>query len=295
MLNTISRAFLFCERKMISQKEFAFLVMKIFMWILTGAFWHGLYLWSSTGLLASSIMLMILQLMFIYVPRIRPEIRSAFAAYSWIYLVYFGIVSFLNGFSYFIQGLHDLNGIKEIIILPPFSPFHLHIYVFFEKVIQYVYWKIQKYYMTSYAETQREIFDDGVCAICMGPHDNPSRPHYGHTFCFECLWSWCRIKMACPLCSRPVTAIKSERQPQYVDDDSHQLDIISLIHFNVDEFGLNEEFVVINVNTVVFGMKWLAVWCLSFLWIYAMAWNYKYAAAMQSNAPQFIYGKYKEI
>ena len=117
LLNTIySRAFLFCERKMISQKEFAFLVMKIFIWILTGTIWHGLYLWSSTSLLVCTIMLMILKRMFIYVPRIRPEIRSAFAAYSWIYLVYFGIVSFLNGISYFIQTLHALKVIKEIIL-----------------------------------------------------------------------------------------------------------------------------------------------------------------------------------
>ncbi len=300
LLNTIySRAFLFCERKMISQKEFAFLVMKIFIWILTGTFWHGLCSTMERHgvLLAWTFIWMILNLMFWFVPGIRREIRSAFAAYSWIYLVYFGIVSFLNGFSYFIQGLHVLKVIKEIIILPPFSPFHLHIYVLCEKVMQYVYWKIKELIMTSnnaIAEIQiKEIFDDGLCAICMGPHENPSRPHCGHTFCFECLRSWCLIKKACPLCSKPVTAIKSEQQTQFVDDFS-QISDITLIQFDDDELNrLGEELLEIGRSIVMFGRMWLINWCIHSLWIYAAAICKNVAVMHDSNAPEYIYGRDK--
>jgi hypothetical protein len=143
--------------------------------------------------------------MILYMPQSRLNIRSAFNAYSWIYLVSFGITSFMTGLSSYLQALHAMNFIEEINFSPTPSPNHLHICFVCAKISNYVYWKLKKYYMTRNVTVETQInqntivFDDGVCAICMGPHDNASRPHCGHTFCFSCLWSWCRIKFACPI------------------------------------------------------------------------------------------------
>lgn len=47
------------------------------------------------------------------------------------------------------------------------------------------------------------IYDDGQCAICLGPHINKSLPDCGHVFCFQCLVDWCHIKLECPSCKKP--------------------------------------------------------------------------------------------
>ena len=52
------------------------------------------------------------------------------------------------------------------------------------------------------------VYDDGTCAICMGPHENKSRPPCGHVFCFQCLAEWCRIRQQCPMCNRRITSFK---------------------------------------------------------------------------------------
>nr|CAH0111939.1 unnamed protein product [Daphnia galeata] len=46
-------------------------------------------------------------------------------------------------------------------------------------------------------------YDDGICAICLGPHINKSNPNCGHVFCFRCLVDWCQIKLECPTCKQP--------------------------------------------------------------------------------------------
>jgi hypothetical protein len=115
------------------------------------------------------------------------------------------------------------------------------------------------------------IFDDGVCAICMGPHDNASRPHCGHTFCFSCLWSWCRIKFACPICQRPVTTIQVERTPNYDDGDDLRFDT-PLFNFNVDQTLLNHEMIKIVDNVIVFVLRFMGVWILSIMYVYSNAW-----------------------
>lgn len=43
-------------------------------------------------------------------------------------------------------------------------------------------------------------FDDGQCAICIGPHETKSRPKCGHVFCYQCLTQWSHIKLECPTC-----------------------------------------------------------------------------------------------
>lgn len=46
-------------------------------------------------------------------------------------------------------------------------------------------------------------FDDGQCAICIGPHETKSRPKCGHVFCYQCLTQWSHIKLECPTCKEP--------------------------------------------------------------------------------------------
>lgn len=48
-------------------------------------------------------------------------------------------------------------------------------------------------------------YDDGQCAICLGPHINKSLPDCGHVYCFQCLVDWCHIKLECPSCKKPFT------------------------------------------------------------------------------------------
>ena len=59
------------------------------------------------------------------------------------------------------------------------------------------------------------IYDDGMCAICMGPHENKSLPSCGHVFCYECLAEWCRIRQICPMCNRPITSFKHSFESDY--------------------------------------------------------------------------------
>lgn len=53
------------------------------------------------------------------------------------------------------------------------------------------------------------LYDDGDCAICLGPHQNKSSPKCGHVFCYDCLktltdhqTNQCR-QSQCPTCRQP--------------------------------------------------------------------------------------------
>lgn len=50
-------------------------------------------------------------------------------------------------------------------------------------------------------------YDDGQCAICLGPHADKSQLQCGHFFCYHCLTEWCKVKLECPTCKRPFTCI----------------------------------------------------------------------------------------
>lgn len=54
-------------------------------------------------------------------------------------------------------------------------------------------------------ESIANIYDDGQCAICLGPHINKSVPDCGHVCCFQCLVEWSGIKLECPSCKKPFT------------------------------------------------------------------------------------------
>lgn len=49
-------------------------------------------------------------------------------------------------------------------------------------------------------------FDNGQCAICLDQmEETKSKLQCGHVFCFECLMSWCRVKLECPTCRTSFT------------------------------------------------------------------------------------------
>ena len=88
-------------------------------------------------------------------------------------------------------------------------------------------------------------YDDGICAICLGPHINKSNPDCGHVFCFRCLVDWCQIKLECPTCKQPFQnfrhnihirptcdQIYTPDPPAFVPDDERNTDIED-IHLTV--------------------------------------------------------------
>jgi hypothetical protein len=252
---------------MIDQTKASLLLLEIFIWIYTGTFFHAIYERSGMVLICYTWALTNLGCMFLYIPQSRQKFQSAFNAYSWIYLVHFGINSFITSLSSFLQKLHAMNFVEEIIFLPTLSANHLHICFVCAKISNYVY---KQYYMTrnvtveTQINTNAIIFDDGDCAICLSPHVNASRPQCGHTFCSSCLRSWCRIKTACPICKQPIKAITSERTPNYEDGDD-RFDKPRLFNFNVDPDLLNHEMFEIFCETIMFVKRFILVWILGFL------------------------------
>lgn len=249
---------------MMDQTKAFLLLLEIFIWIQTGTFFHGIYERSWMGLIASTWALTPLSLIILFMPQMRLNIRSAFNAYSWIFLFWFGITSFITGYSSYLQALHAMNIIEEINLDSPTpSPSHLHICFVCAKIINYVYWKL-KQYMTRNVTVETQInqnaiiFDDGDCAICLSPHVNASRPQCGHTFGSSCLRSWCRIKTTCPICKQPITAITSERTPNYDDGDDLHFDT-PLFNFNVVPDLLNHEMFEIVCNVIEFVERFIYV------------------------------------
>ncbi len=48
-------------------------------------------------------------------------------------------------------------------------------------------------------------FDEGQCSICLRiPQVDVAFPPCGHTFCFECIFQWCKIKNECPICKQEI-------------------------------------------------------------------------------------------
>ena len=56
-------------------------------------------------------------------------------------------------------------------------------------------------------------YDDGKCAICLGPQLYKSIPICGHVFCFRCITDWYKIKMECPLCRQSIESYMSYNLP----------------------------------------------------------------------------------
>ena len=72
------------------------------------------------------------------------------------------------------------------------------------------------------SSSEDQTYDDGRCAICLGPHINKSIPNCGHVFCFECLVGWCQNKNYCPTCRQP---FQNFRHRILTDPDSTSAEI----------------------------------------------------------------------
>lgn len=204
-------------------------VTEIFIGIIAGVFWNGFL---DDSYFASICAFFFLGLIFKrtilkIVPPSQQVIRRVFNDYSMIYLAHFGITSFLTGLLSIIQAeiqalqalQPDLNIVHEF-NLPSLSPYILHM-CFACLLITNKYFKIDlQFNMTRNVNDDEmedqtfAIFDDGVCAICLGEHVNASRPRCGHTFCFSCLYSWIQVKKTCPICKGPGNIVTYEQYPK---------------------------------------------------------------------------------
>jgi hypothetical protein len=113
-------------------------------------------------------------------------------------------------------------------ILPPLDIHVMHLYVVISICSNFIPARVLSENDDRQNGFPTKVFDDGVCAVCMLAHVNPSRPTCGHTFCYECLISWCRTRIAfafaitCPICSQVFTIL------QRTSDDDGQTRIITV-------------------------------------------------------------------
>lgn len=85
--------------------------------------------------------------------------------------------------------------------------------------------------VSTYDGTLRPDYDDGQCAICLGPHLNKSYLNCGHVFCFHCIVEWCTVKLQCPTCRQLFTfflhsVTSSDDQQTYTPDAPLNPDIV---------------------------------------------------------------------
>jgi hypothetical protein len=217
------------------------IVLEMLIWIMTGVFWHGIFVFSWLGSIAGICALMAISHIFFFIPISRPIIRWMFNAYSWNYLAYCGMTLFTTGLSSLAQALNDMRIIEGFIPLMTFifSPLIFHACAVLQMTIRKMYSKIRILYWHYTTSNQHgAIFSNNSdCTICVGPAVNASWPDCDHiTFCFDCFWTcWPHIKTACPACKGEVTTIKAERT---LNGDYNGFPIVKI---DFDETLLKEE------------------------------------------------------
>ena len=178
--------------------------------ILTSALWHGIYQWSSPSLAMSCSSVCLLNLFFLSMPNCRLKIRSISAAYRDVFFLLFIINRIFTEVSHFqdrpnlTKNVHLILIKHPVCLLSSVNVFYLHGFV----IIRYVIWiSCRRFLNDDNLNLPRSNYDDGVCAICMlGPQEIPSSPDCGHTYCYECLSRWSRIRTECPMCTRRFTS-----------------------------------------------------------------------------------------
>ncbi len=53
-------------------------------------------------------------------------------------------------------------------------------------------------------DVQPSVLSTRHCSLCLSPKRQPASTPCGHTFCWECIASWCGEKPECPLCRAAV-------------------------------------------------------------------------------------------
>jgi hypothetical protein len=123
------------------------------------------------------------------------------------------------------------------------------------------------------------IPDDGECPICMGPHNNATKPFCGHVFCYRCIVTWISVSSAtCPVCRSPVTYVKYDQPPSA--DDLIPVAAPRLFNFNVDEDLLERQLLEMHNSVMDYGLRLCStvVFCLA--WDDITGWISNYAASI---------------
>jgi hypothetical protein len=186
-------------------------LVSVVSWILMASFGHSVHQQELSAMLTVSEVFVLL-LVFVFIPSTRQKMILVSKMYDLVYsvFIFFNVLKLFLGNNETIKYVFDL--------FPPSNIYAVHLFVVISLCSNFVL-----------AERfPSKIFDDGDCAVCMSPHVNPSRPTCGHTFCYECLISWCRTRIAfafaitCPICSQVFTIL------QRTSDDDGQTRIITV-------------------------------------------------------------------
>ncbi|EFX72715.1 hypothetical protein DAPPUDRAFT_254142 [Daphnia pulex] len=289
---------------MIEQNSFTLLVTKIFTWIISAVFWHGMcYLeFSWTGIIACVACVwssLTICLTFIVIPASRPDIRWIFSAFSWAYLGYWATTFLVAGLSSLFQALKAWQIIDGAVILQLLTSIisnKLHLYLGLVSII-YLCLTIKNYYTTrrnpaanvsrnedDFEDEEEQnrflakfanIANDGECPICMGPHNNATKPFCGHVFCCRCLITWiCVSSATCPVCRSQVTYVIYDRPPSA--DDLIPAAAPRLFNFNVDEDLLERQLLEMHNSVMAYGLRLCStvVFCLA--WVDITTWICSY-------------------
>jgi hypothetical protein len=283
---------------MIEQNSFTLLMTNISTWMISAVFWYGVcYLeFSWTGVIAGIACVLsslAICLTFTIIPASRPDIRWISNAFSWAYLGYWVTTSFMAGLSSHFQALKawqiigmNLIGLLEILQQTLLSiSNNIHLYFGCLVVCCYACF----YYLSiddtttnnpavnvSHIEDEEEINiflaqfanipDDGECPICMGPHNNKTKPFCGHVFCCRCIVTWCHVRSAtCPVCRSPVTNLKPDRPLSA--DELRPIPAVApaLFEIDFDEDLLERECDEIYYSVMAYGQRLCStvVFCLA--------------------------------
>jgi hypothetical protein len=295
---------------MIEQNSFTLLLTKIFTWIISALFWHGVFYleFSWTGVIACVACVwssLTVCLIFVVIPASRPDIRWIFNAFSWAYLGYWATTFLVAGLSSLFQALKALQIIDGVEILQLMTLIiimvtEFYLYLALVSII-YLYLIMKKYYTTrrnpaanvsrnedDFEDEEEQnrflarfanIPDDGECPICMGPHNNATKPFCGHVFCYRCIVTWISVSSAtCPVCRSPVTYVKYDQPPSA--DDLIPVAAPRLFNFNVDEDLLERQLLEMHNSVMDYGLRLCStvVFCLA--WDDITGWISNYAASI---------------
>jgi hypothetical protein len=200
---------------MISVRRFLYRFLSVVMWIPMATFFHSVHQYKKSSALLILSEVFLLLLLYVFIPSTRRKMILISDIYDEAFLVLIFVIVLKHSLK---------NETIEYVfdILPPLDIHVMHLYV----VISICWNFIPARVLSENDDRQNgfpaKVFDDGVCAVCMLAHVNPSRPTCGHTFCFDCLISWCRIKIACPICSHVFARL------QHTSDDDGQTRIITV-------------------------------------------------------------------
>jgi hypothetical protein len=182
---------------MFSVRRFLHGFLSVLVWFVTATFCHSVH--QFLLFLGSEFLLL---LSFVFIPLTRPMMILI----SDLYYKTFRLFTFVHVLKYY-----TVNETIEYVfdIFSPLNIYAVPLTVVISICSNLITARVQKKDNRRLNGFPPKVFDDGVCAVCMLPHVDPSRPiTCGYTFCYECLIRWCCIKITCPICSQVFTRLQ---------------------------------------------------------------------------------------